>query len=68
MAEPVSARQQHGRTGVSQLHTMHPRPSLRFPQACVPVTRETSEGGHRAGKLSVLHHVPDTDACVYIAM
>ena len=27
MAEPVSARQQHGRTGVSQLNTMHPRPS-----------------------------------------
>ena len=31
----------HGRTGVSQLYTMHPRPSLRFPQACVPVTRHT---------------------------
>jgi hypothetical protein len=51
----------HDRTGVNQLHTMDPRPSLRFPQACVQVTRKTSEGGHRTGILSVRYHVPDTD-------
>jgi hypothetical protein len=29
----------HGRTGVSQLHTIHPQPFLRFPQTCVQITR-----------------------------
>ena len=48
----------HGRTSVSRLHTMHPKPFLRFPQAYVQITRQTSEGGHRTGKLSVRHHVP----------
>ena len=29
-----------------------------FPHVCVQVTRKTSEGSHRAGNLSVRHHVP----------
>jgi hypothetical protein len=55
MAEPVSA----------SCIQCTPDP-LRFPQACVQVTRKTSEGCHRTGKLSVRHHMSDTDACMYI--
>jgi hypothetical protein len=58
----------HDHTGVSQLHTTHPRPSLLVPQACMQVSRQTSEGGHRTCKLSVRYHVLDTDAWVYINM
>jgi hypothetical protein len=36
----------HGRTGVSPLNTLHPRPLLRLPPACVRIASTTSEGIH----------------------
>jgi len=52
----------HGRTGVNPLHTIHPRPSLRFVAAWVRVTRMKSQGIHWAGKWHLLHHVTDAGA------
>jgi len=54
----------HVQTGVSQLHTIHPRPSLHFLQACMQVTRKTSD--HLTCKLNLRHHVPCTGACVFV--
>jgi hypothetical protein len=58
MAAPM-----HGRTGVSPLHTLHPRPPLRLPPACVRIASTTSKGIYRVGKWRVQHHIAAATLC-----